>query len=159
MTIGQIIQTIYVLLSLLQPCKRSKCQFKGALRANIIYECATKSAAVSACDRLRSFVNAGAKLFYLSGIRNGKYLQREILNLARFISVMKFRPLSWRLTHPYLLTDRFEVPLSLPIMNRVFAASAVRHCWGIAEAPIMNAATRLQIFHGLRYFSAPTWCI
>ncbi len=52
---------------------------------------------------------AGAKLFYLSGIRNGKYLQREVLNLARFISVMKFRPLSWRLTHPYLLTDRFEV--------------------------------------------------
>ena len=52
---------------------------------------------------------AGAKLFYLSGIRNGKYLQREVLNLARFISVMKFRPLTWRLAHPYLLTDRFEV--------------------------------------------------
>ena len=37
----------------------------------------------------------GAKLFYLSGLRNGKYLRREVLNLARFISVMKFRPLSW----------------------------------------------------------------
>jgi hypothetical protein len=59
-----------------------------------------------------SFSAAGAKLFYLSGIRNGKYLQREVLNLARFISVMKFRPLSWRLTHPYLLTDRFEVLLT-----------------------------------------------
>jgi ribosome biogenesis protein BMS1 len=42
-------------------------------------------------------------------MRNGKYLQREVHNLARFISVMKFRPLSWRLAHPYLLTDRFEV--------------------------------------------------
>ena len=52
----------------------------------------------------------GAKLFYLAGLRNGKYLQREILNLARFIAVMKFRPLSWRTAHPYLLTDRFEVP-------------------------------------------------
>ena len=50
----------------------------------------------------------GAKLFYLSGIRNGKYLKREVHNLARFISVMKFRPLTWRQTHPYLLADRFE---------------------------------------------------
>lgn len=51
----------------------------------------------------------GAKLFYLSGIRHGKYLNREVLNLARFISVMKFRPLSWRLEHPYLVADRYVV--------------------------------------------------
>lgn len=50
----------------------------------------------------------GAKLFYLSGIHYGKYLKREVLNLARFISVMKFRPLTWRLKHPYLIADRFE---------------------------------------------------
>ena len=50
----------------------------------------------------------GAKLFYLSGIKNGRYLKREVHNLARFISVMKFRPLSWRQAHPYLLADRFE---------------------------------------------------
>lgn len=36
-------------------------------------------------------------------------MKREVLNLARFISVMKFRPLSWRMAHPYLLTDRLEV--------------------------------------------------
>jgi ribosome biogenesis protein BMS1 len=29
-------------------------------------------------------------------------------NLARFISVMKFRPLIWRNTHPYILVDRLE---------------------------------------------------
>jgi len=52
---------------------------------------------------------AGAKLFYLSGMRNGKYMKREVLNLARFISVTKFRPLSWRGAHPYLVADRFEV--------------------------------------------------
>ena len=51
----------------------------------------------------------GAKLFYLSGMKNGKYMKREVLNLARFISVMKFRPLNWRMAHPYLLTDRLEV--------------------------------------------------
>ncbi len=56
-------------------------------------------------------VTAGAKLFYLSGMKNSNYMKREVLNLARFISVMKFRPLSWRMAHPYLLTDRLEVVL------------------------------------------------
>ncbi|XP_021296525.1 ribosome biogenesis protein BMS1 homolog isoform X2 [Herrania umbratica] len=50
----------------------------------------------------------GAKLFYLSGLIHGKYPKREIHNLARFISVMKFPPLSWRISHPYILVDRFE---------------------------------------------------
>ncbi|KAH9305080.1 hypothetical protein KI387_009484 [Taxus chinensis] len=50
----------------------------------------------------------GAKLFYLSGLIHGKYSKREIHNLARFISVAKFRPLSWRTSHPYILVDRFE---------------------------------------------------
>ncbi len=51
----------------------------------------------------------GAKLFYLSGIQHGRYLKREVFNLARFISVMKMRPLTWRLAHPYTIVDRFEV--------------------------------------------------
>ena len=59
-------------------------------------------------DRFWAEIYRGAKLFYLSGIRYGRYLNREILNLSRFISVMKFRPLRWRLEHPYLLADRFE---------------------------------------------------
>ncbi|QSL65758.1 hypothetical protein MERGE_000036 [Pneumocystis wakefieldiae] len=50
----------------------------------------------------------GAKLFYLSGVINGRYPDREILNLARFISVIKFRPLIWKSSHPYLLADRME---------------------------------------------------
>lgn len=37
-----------------------------------------------------------------------RYPKREIHNLARFISVMKFHPLSWRAAHPYVLVDRFE---------------------------------------------------
>ncbi|KAG6453918.1 hypothetical protein O3G_MSEX008392 [Manduca sexta] len=53
-------------------------------------------------------VYSGAKLFYLSGIVHGEYLRNEIKNLARFISVMKFRPLSWRMTHSYVLADRLE---------------------------------------------------
>ncbi|KAL3846002.1 hypothetical protein ACJIZ3_003405 [Penstemon smallii] len=50
----------------------------------------------------------GAKLFYLSGLIHGKYTKREVQNLARFISVMKFPPLSWRVSHPYILVDRIE---------------------------------------------------
>ncbi|KAL6533954.1 Glycoside hydrolase 2 (Mannanase, beta-galactosidase) [Orobanche hederae] len=50
----------------------------------------------------------GAKLFYLSGLIHGKYTKREVHNLARFISVMKFPPISWRVSHPYILVDRFE---------------------------------------------------
>lgn len=56
--------------------------------------------------RLWTEVYQGAKLFYLSGVINGRYPDREILNLTRFISVMKFRPLKWRNEHPYLLADR-----------------------------------------------------
>ena len=50
----------------------------------------------------------GAKLFYLSGLLHGRYLRREISNLARFIAVIKHRPLTWRSSHPYLLADRME---------------------------------------------------
>lgn len=50
----------------------------------------------------------GAKLFYLSGLIRGEYMKNEIHNLGRFISVMKFRPLQWRTSHPYLLVDRIE---------------------------------------------------
>ncbi|KAF8579811.1 DUF663-domain-containing protein [Ramaria rubella] len=50
----------------------------------------------------------GAKLFYLSGVLNGRYPDQEIQNLSRFISVMKFRPLVFRNSHPYLLADRLE---------------------------------------------------
>ncbi|XP_060567637.1 ribosome biogenesis protein BMS1 homolog [Ruditapes philippinarum] len=53
-------------------------------------------------------VYQGAKLFYLSGMVNGEYQKTEVHNLCRFISVMKFRPLTWRTTHPYILADRME---------------------------------------------------
>ncbi|KAK9873822.1 hypothetical protein WA026_002180 [Henosepilachna vigintioctopunctata] len=53
-------------------------------------------------------VYPGAKLFYLSGMVHEEYLRNEIKNLGRFISVMKFRPLTWKSTHSYLLVDRYE---------------------------------------------------
>lgn len=59
-------------------------------------------------QRFWTEIYQGAKLFYLSGLMHGRYPKREVLNLARFISVQKFRPLVWRNSHPYILADRVE---------------------------------------------------
>ena len=65
--------------------------------------------------RFWSELYQGAKLFYLSGVVNGRYPDREVLNLSRFLSVMKNpRPLIWRNSHPYCLADRF-LDLTPPI--------------------------------------------
>ncbi|KAI4602335.1 Glycoside hydrolase 2 (Mannanase, beta-galactosidase) [Pestalotiopsis sp. 9143b] len=59
--------------------------------------------------RLWRELYAGAHLFYLSGVINGRYPDREIHNLSRFISVMKNpRPLIWRNAHPYTIIDSFR---------------------------------------------------
>ncbi|PVD24966.1 hypothetical protein C0Q70_15462 [Pomacea canaliculata] len=59
-------------------------------------------------NRFWTEIYQGAKLFYLSGMINQEYQRMEIHNLCRFISVMKFRPLTWRSSHPYVLADRVE---------------------------------------------------
>lgn len=57
-------------------------------------------------NRFWSELYQGAHLFYLSGVINGRYPDREIHNLSRFISVMKNpRPLIWRNAHPYTIID------------------------------------------------------
>ncbi|KAL7917726.1 hypothetical protein ACQKWADRAFT_331718 [Trichoderma austrokoningii] len=59
--------------------------------------------------RLWTELYQGAHLFYLSGIMNGRYPDREIHNLSRFLSVMKNpRPLVWRNSHPYTIIDSFR---------------------------------------------------
>lgn len=50
----------------------------------------------------------GAKLFYLSGLQYGSYPKTEVHNLSLYISRLKFRPLTWRNTHSYLLLDKVE---------------------------------------------------
>ena len=48
-------------------------------------------------------------MFYLSGLVYGSYPKVEVHNLGRFISVTKFRPLTWRVSHPYILADRYVI--------------------------------------------------
>ena len=76
---------------------------------DLIKKVATQRATKKALKkRFWTEIYQGAKLFYLSGVLNGRYPDQEIQNLSRFISVMKFRPLIFRNTHPYLLADRLE---------------------------------------------------
>ncbi|KAJ3560986.1 hypothetical protein NP233_g10477 [Leucocoprinus birnbaumii] len=76
---------------------------------DLIKKAATLKATKKALKkRFWTEIYQGAKLFYLSGVINGRYPDTEILNLSRFISVMKFRPLIFRNSHPYVLADRLE---------------------------------------------------
>ena len=43
----------------------------------------------------------------MSGMKNGEYIQRDVHNLARFISVMKFKASTWKTTHPFIVADRY----------------------------------------------------
>lgn len=45
-------------------------------------------------------------MFYLTGMVNNEYRKHEIHNLARFISVMKFKDLGYRANHSFLIADR-----------------------------------------------------
>lgn len=50
----------------------------------------------------------GAKMFEFMGVVNGKYRKHEVKRLSLYVSRVKFRPLVWRNTHPYLVVDRVE---------------------------------------------------
>lgn len=106
-------------------------------------------------NRFWSELYQGAHLFYLSGVINGRYPDREIHNLSRFISVMKNpRPLIWRNSHPYTVIDSFRdvthptkieddpkcdrtVVLSGYLRGTNFAAQGQRvHIPGLGDFPI-----------------------
>ncbi len=53
-------------------------------------------------NRFWTEIYKGAKLFELTGVVNGKYLKHEVKRLSMYISRLKFRPLVWRNTHPYV---------------------------------------------------------
>lgn len=50
----------------------------------------------------------GAKMFYFSGSVNGKYLKHEVKQMTLLLGRVKYRPLVWRNTHPYVVVDRHE---------------------------------------------------
>lgn len=107
--------------------------------------------------RLWTELYQGAHLFYLSGVINGRYPDREIHNLSRFLSVMKNpRPLVWRNSHPYSIIDSFRdithptkieedskcdrsIVLSGYLRGTNFAASGQRiHVPGLGDFTVSN---------------------
>lgn len=58
--------------------------------------------------RFWSEVYKGTKLFFVSGLVHGIYSKRDTQNIARFLSVIKFRPLNWQTNHSYIVIDRLE---------------------------------------------------
>lgn len=50
-----------------------------------------------------------AKLFYLYGIKSALYMKMQMHNLARYLRVIKPTIPGFRLNHPYVLADRFDV--------------------------------------------------
>lgn len=93
----------------------------------------------------------GAKMFYMSGVINGKYLKSEVRNTALYISRMKFRPLTWRNTHPYVVVDRFEDITPPDLLQQ---DPNVRAC---ASLPMVPAGLGLTVplVHG----PVGAWCV
>nr|CAD7607072.1 unnamed protein product [Timema genevievae] len=90
-------------------------------------------------------VYAGAKLFYLSGLLHGEYLRHEVKNLSRFISVMKFRPLTWRMTHPYILVDRLEDMTAPEVVRQNFKTDRKVCLYGFVRGVPLNKTASVHI--------------
>ncbi|KAJ1863425.1 Glycoside hydrolase 2 (Mannanase, beta-galactosidase) [Coemansia sp. RSA 989] len=87
----------------------------------------------------------GAKLFYLSGVENGRYLDREILNLSRFVSVVKLRPLAWRSTHPYMMVDRVQDLTDPELLESNPKANRTVALYGYLRGTHMKGRDRVHI--------------
>ena len=96
-------------------------------------------------QRFWTEVYAGAKLFYLSGLLHGEYLRTEVKNLARFISVMKFRPLTWRTMHPYILADRVEDLTSPELIRQNPKVDRTISLYGYVRGVPLNKETSVHI--------------
>ncbi|XP_017882158.1 ribosome biogenesis protein BMS1 homolog [Ceratina calcarata] len=96
-------------------------------------------------QRFWTEVYAGAKLFYLSGLVHGEYLRTEVKNLSRFISVMKFRPLTWRTMHPYILVDRVEDLTPPELIRQNSKVDRTISLYGYVRGIPLNKETSIHI--------------
>ncbi|CAO3668117.1 unnamed protein product [Rhizopus stolonifer] len=96
-------------------------------------------------DRFWTEIYQGAKLFYLSGLINGRYPNLEVQNLSRFISVMKFRPLVWRNTHPYVVADRIEDLTEPDLIHRKPTCDRTVTLYGYLRGTNLKSGMRVHI--------------
>jgi hypothetical protein len=57
-----------------------------------------------------------SKLFFTGGFKNKYYLHNDVINIARFLSIILPRKLEWKKDNPHILVDRIEI-LSDGIFN------------------------------------------
>ncbi|KRX10661.1 P-loop containing nucleoside triphosphate hydrolase [Pseudocohnilembus persalinus] len=54
-------------------------------------------------------VGSDYKLFTIPGIQSdGLYPKRDVINLARYLSIIKYAQVPWKMNHPYIVPDRWE---------------------------------------------------
>lgn len=52
---------------------------------------------------------AESKLFFTGGFKNKYYLHNDVINIARFLSIILPRKLEWKKDNPHILVDRIEI--------------------------------------------------
>ena len=87
----------------------------------------------------------GCKLFYLSGLKHGRYPKAEVTNLARFISVLKFRPLVWRNSHPSVLADRVEDVTPPHLIQADATCNRTIVSFGYVRGTFLKAGQRVHV--------------
>ena len=103
-------------------------------------------------QRFWTEIYQGAKLFYLPGLINGKYPKTEVHNLSLYISRMKFRPLVWRNTHPYVLVDRYEDITDPAIVSENPAADRTLSMYGYLRGTNLKSDMKVHIVGCGDYF-------
>ena len=58
-----------------------------------------------------------SKLFYLYGIKNNLYIKLQLHTMARYLKVIKPNQPGFRINHPYIFCDRYDINLSKNIMK------------------------------------------
>lgn len=59
----------------------------------------------------------GIKILQMTKIVRDRYLDRDVSRATRHITQMKYRPILWRSTHPFVLADQLEVLTAKKALN------------------------------------------
>jgi ribosome biogenesis protein BMS1 len=87
----------------------------------------------------------GAKMHFFSGVVHGKYLKHETKLLTMHISRLKFRPLTWRNQHPYLLVDRVEDVTHPDVLAADRGADRSVVFYGYVRGAHLNPSSRVHL--------------
>ena len=91
-------------------------------------------------------IYAGAKIFYIGGIlQSGKYARNETRQLALYVSRVKFRPLTWRNAHGYVLCDRVDDATPPSRLLADPKCDRTVDCYGYVRGAHLKSETRVHV--------------